>query len=82
MKPPRLRRTAANLLSPRPDLTTNCLGADRCDTQHPIRPLTSCSLPVGHGAFHQCSTRDGEGHEWGMKTPFLLSCQPVLRGCG
>ena len=64
MKPPRLRRTAANPLSPRPDLTTNHLGADRCDTQHPIRPLTSCSLPVGHGAFHQCSTRDGEGHEW------------------
>ena len=64
MKEDRLSRTAAHPLSPRPDLTTSVLGEDRCDTQHPIRAFTACALPVGHGASHQCNTREGDSHEW------------------
>ncbi|MGK2853273.1 MAG: hypothetical protein ACSLE3_04065 [Microbacteriaceae bacterium] len=40
------------------------LGEDRCDTSHPDDPEIRCSLPVGHGGDHRCSTREGEGYEW------------------
>jgi len=59
-----LSRTASHPLSPLPDMTSALLGEDRCDIRHPIRAETSCALPVGHGAQHQCSTHEGERHEW------------------
>jgi hypothetical protein len=65
MKEDRLRPTAANPVSPRWDLTPSRLSENQCDADHPILSRTWCCLPVGHGSFHMCNTRDGEGHQWG-----------------
>jgi hypothetical protein len=65
MKEPQLNETVATAMSflPRPR-TESVLGEDRCDVRRPGHSLVYCSLHVGHGSNHQCSTREGEGHEW------------------
>jgi len=60
----RLRSTApAQSRLPGP-ATEMLVSEDRCDVRRQGHWRVSCSLPVGHGSNHSCSTREGEYHEW------------------
>jgi len=64
MEEDRLSKTSGHPLTPPPDLVISLLVEAKCGIRHPVHARTSCVLPIGHGASHQCSTYEGESHEW------------------
>ena len=64
MKEPQLRRNVMPAMYPSGGLSDDLLGEDRCDVGRPGHLLVNCSLQVGHGSNHNCSTREGESHDW------------------